>query len=98
MITHAVMFWIDNNNAEKQAKLLEGAAMLGEIPGALEFRHGAAIPSDREIVDDSFAVAISMTFTDQATADAYQNHPIHQKFIAEYFKPLVSRAVVYDFG
>lgn len=46
------------------------------------------------MVDGSFAVAISMSFTD-AAAEAYQ---IHQKFVEQYVKPLVTRLVVYDFG
>lgn len=97
MITHVVIFWVDGSE-EKRAKLLEGTAMLSEIPGVLEFRYGPPVPSERDIVDDSFGVAISMTFTDQVAADTYQNHPIHQKFHREYFSPLVSKAVVYDFG
>lgn len=95
MITHVVVFWADE---EKQEKLLEGVATLGEIPGVSEFRYGRAIPSPRAVVDDTFAVSISMSFPDQATAEAYQAHPLHEEFVEQYVKPLVSRFVVYDFG
>lgn len=97
MITHVVVFWTKNENANRE-ELLKGTEILKEIPGVLEFRRGLAVPSERDVVDDSFAVAISMTFADQATADNYQAHPIHDKFVAEYVKPLVSRVIVYDFG
>lgn len=98
MITHTVIFWVEGNEEAKREKLLEGTAMLAEIPNVLEFRAGPAVPSPRSVVDDSFAVAISMTFPDRAAADIYQNHPAHQAFVEQYVKPLVSRLVVYDFG
>lgn len=97
MITHVVIFWVNDEN-ESRDKLLQGTSLLRQIPGVQEFRVGGAIPSDRTVVDDSFAVAISMTFADQATADTYQNHPNHVKFVEECVKPLTSRVVVYDFG
>ncbi|TVR51629.1 MAG: Dabb family protein [Puniceicoccaceae bacterium] len=99
MITHVVIFWTDKPGSEDRTKLLEGAkALLGGIPGVREFRTGAPVPSPRGVVDDSFAVAISMTFASQADADAYQTHPDHQVFIDDYVKPYVKRFVVYDFG
>lgn len=98
MITHVVVFWTDKPHAENQQRLLEGCRKLSEIPGVLEFRCGPAVPSERGAVDDSFAVALSMTFENQAAAEAYQTHLLHQEFLENTFKPLVRRFVVYDFG
>lgn len=98
MITHVVILWVPEGDEEKRSRLLEGAAKLAEIPGVLEYRYGRAIPSPRPVVDSSFAAALSMTFEDQAAADAYQAHPIHQQFVADYVNPLSSKLVVYDFG
>src|SRR5690625_278320 len=98
MITHIVILWLKDESADMRRKLLDGAAKLGAIPGVLEFRTGGMIPGTREIVDNSFAVGLSMTFPDQAAADYYQEHPIHQEFVEKYVKPLTSRVVVYDFG
>ncbi len=79
--------------------MLAGAReLLSAIPGVTEFRCGVAVPSARGAVDDSFSVAISMTFADQAAADTYQAHPLHIRFVEEVFKPNVRRFVVYDFG
>ena len=97
MITHVVVFWTDKPYGENREKLLEGTRMLGKIPGVLEYRCGKAVASPRAVVDDSFAVAISMTFATQADADIYQAHPIHLEFIEKYVKPLAKRLVVYDF-
>ncbi len=98
MITHVVIFWAEKPYGENRKKLLAGAKMLAEIPGVLEFRAGTAISSARAVVDDSFAVAISMTFHSAAELDAYLAHPIHAKFVEECVRPLSRRFVVYDFG
>jgi hypothetical protein len=99
MITHIVVFWTDKPMGENRDKLVAGAEeFLAPIPGVLEFRSGVAVPSSRGVVDDSFAMAISMTFEDQAAADLYQSHPLHTRFIEEVVKPCVRRFVVYDFG
>lgn len=98
MITHVVIFYADKPHGENKEKILAGAKSLVDIPGVLEFRCGGPIPSARGAVDDSFAVAISMTFENQTDADAYQNHEIHQNFIENTFKPYCKRFVVYDFG
>lgn len=98
MITHVVVFWLDKPYGENREKLLIAARELGNIPGCDNFRAGVSIPSTRGVVDDSFAVAISMDFIDQTVADAYQSHPDHVKFVQEAVKPFVKRFVVYDFG
>jgi hypothetical protein len=99
MITHVVVFWTDKPPGEAQEKIVAGAReLLAEIPGAMEFRSGIPVSSSRGLVDDSFSAAISMTFEDQAAADAYLAHPLHLQFVEECLKPWARRVVVYDFG
>lgn len=99
VITHVVIFWTDKPHGENCDRLLAGAReLLAPIPGMLEFRCGTPVSSTRGVVDDSFSVAISMTFADQAAADAYQKHPLHVKFVEQYVKVLVRRFVVYDWS
>lgn len=99
MITHVVIFWTDQAHEIHRERLAAGVReLLPQIPGVLEFRSGGPLPSSREAVDGSYTVAISMTFPNQADADAYQKHPLHLRFIEEYLKPLCRRFVVYDFG
>lgn len=99
MITHVVVFWTDKPHGDNRERLLAGAReLLAPIPGMLEFRCGTPVPSPRGVVDDSFAVAISMTFADQAAADAYQRHPLHVQFVEQCVKPHVKRFVVYDWA
>ncbi|MGF1678692.1 MAG: Dabb family protein [Candidatus Methylacidiphilales bacterium] len=97
MITHVVIFWVDKPHAEHAERLLEAARKLGDIPGVENFRVGPPTPSPRGAVDDSFGVAISMDFADQAVAQAYQEHPLHADFIEGGFKQYCRRFVVYDF-
>jgi hypothetical protein len=99
MITHVVLFWCNKPLAENRDNLLAGCREhLTDIPGVRNFRVGAPVPSNRGVVDDSFAVAISMDFEDQAAAEAYQKHEKHQAFVEKCVKPYVARLVVYDFG
>ena len=99
MVTHVVIFWTDKPHGQNRDAVLAGAReLLPKVPGVTEFRCGVPVPSARGVVDDSFAVAISMTFPDQETADAYQTHPLHNEFVEKHFEPNVTRFVVYDFG
>jgi len=96
MIIHIVLFWLDKPYDKNRDLFLEGVKKLANIPGVLEFRCGKPVPSPRGVVDESFAVGISMTFENQAVADQYQNHPIHLEFVNQFAKPMARRTVVYD--
>jgi len=97
MITHVVVFWTNQPYEDSAAALYERAKKLQSIPGVENFRCGCPVPSPRGSVDDSFQVALSMDFKDQATADAYQSHPDHVDFVENGFKKFASRVVIYDF-
>jgi hypothetical protein len=98
MITHVVVFWTDKPHGQPRDALLKGAQKLAEIPGVLNYRVGKPVANARAAVDDSFAVAISMDFETQASADVYQHHPLHQEFIETCVKPYSKRFVIYDFA
>ena len=98
MLTHVVIFWADAPVEENRAKLLEGVKELKNIPGVMNFRFGGPVPSPRAAVDDSFAVAISMDFEGKDELDAYQVHPIHKAFLAEYVGTVAKRVLVYDYA
>ncbi len=97
-INHVVLIWLkDPGNADHRARIIAGSHRLRTIPGVLEVRVGRVLPSDREVVDDSFDVALIMTFPGTAALDAYVGHPRHRRLLAEVFRPLVDRILVYDF-
>lgn len=69
-----------------------------KIPGVLDVSAGEVMESERDIVDDSFDVAITFSFADEARMKAYLADPEHQRATREVLAPLVSRIVVYDFA
>lgn len=99
MFSHVVIFWTDPAKPEAAEALVAGAEKyLRPIPGILHFHVGKMARSHRAVVDQSYAVGLNIMFPDQATQDAYQEHPLHVEFVEKVFKPNCTRVVVYDFA
>lgn len=98
MFSHVVIFWTDPDQPNATQELIDGAHQyLKGIPGAEHFHVGKMATSDRPVVDQSYQVALNITFKDKATQDAYQVHPQHVQFVEEIFKRVCKKVVVYDF-
>lgn len=94
MIIHHVFFWL--KNPADAAKLLEGLKTLGAVPQVKQLLIGQPASTEkREVVDNSYHVSELMYFESLAAQKEYQDHPIHQKFIADY-STLWEKVVVYD--
>ena len=97
-VNHLVLFWLnESGNAAHRRKIIETSRSFRDIPGVLEVRAGQVIPSNREIVDDSFDVAVLLTFARKEDVNAYLVHPLHKKAVEDVLMPLVQRIVVHDF-
>ncbi len=97
-IHHVVVCWLNEHcNEEARQKVIKVSKGFSEIPGVIDVRAGRVIPSEREIVDSSFDVAIYLSFENEQKLFEYLNHPIHKKAVEETLKPLVRKVVVYDF-
>ena len=95
---HVVLCWLkEPGNAKHRNQIIEVSKSFRKITGVLEVRAGQVVSSDREIVDDSFDVAIVVIVPDQKRLAEYLAHPVHQKAKSEILLPLVDRIVVYDF-
>jgi hypothetical protein len=93
---HTVYFWLrDGGTSEDADALAEGVRGLASIPGVLRLHVGRPAGTPRDVVDNSYAVALSVELADTAAHDAYQVHPEHERFIAEHGH-LWSRVQVYD--
>ena len=94
---HTVYFWLRENAAEGDAeRLAEGCRKhLTGIPGVLRLAVGFPAGTEREVVDNSYGVALLVEFADSAGHDIYQEHPDHYRFIEEC-RSLWSRVQVYD--
>ena len=98
MFSHVVIFWTDPANPKAADELLAGAEKyLRPIPGVVFFHIGKMAPSPRPVVDQTYQVALNVVFTDKKAQDDYQTHPLHLDFVANVFKRVCQRVVVYDF-
>ncbi len=97
VLVHHVFFWLKNpDSKEDLAKLIAGVKSLSKIE-TIQYIH-VGVPASteqRDVVDNSYAVSELMFFNDLAGQKTYQDHPLHQKFIAEC-SPLWEKVVVYD--
>lgn len=85
MLSHSVFFTLhDNSPAAIQQLVTACKTHLNKHPGTCFFAAGTlAGEFQRPVNDRAFDVALHVVFTDRAAHDDYQNHPRHQKFIAE---------------
>jgi len=97
-IHHVVLCWLkEPAYDEARNKIIAVSKQFKNIPGVLNVSVGRVLPSDRPVVDDSFDVAMVMTFADEKAMNAYINHPEHEKATRDVLLPLVKKILIYDF-
>lgn len=97
-VHHVVVCWLkESGNNEACQNIIETSRRFSSIPGVIDVRAGKVINSEREIVDDSFDIAIYLSFENKQKLQEYLIHPIHKKAVDETLKPLVRKVIVYDF-
>jgi hypothetical protein len=96
-LVHHVFFWLKNpDSREDLAKLIAGVKSLEKIETIRSIHVGVPASTEkRDVVDNSYSVSELMFFDNTAGQKTYQDHPIHQKFIADC-SHLWDRVVVYD--
>lgn len=96
-LVHHVFFWLKNpDSKEDLAKLLAGLQTLRKIETIRKINIGVPASTEkRDVVDNSYAASELMYFDDLAGQKTYQDHPIHQKFIADC-SHLWEKVIVYD--
>ncbi len=94
---HLVYFWLRERGEPGDAEaLLAGIRRsLPQIPGVLRLEAGTPAGTERDVVDNSYGVALLVNFANGAAHDVYQDHPDPLKFIEEC-RPLWSRVLAYD--
>ena len=96
MIIHHVFFWLHEHNVVNLEKLVQGLQSLGEIKTVRRIHIGVpASTESRDVVDHSYSASELLFFDDLDGQLAYQNDPIHKKFIAECGH-LWKKVIVYD--
>jgi hypothetical protein len=98
MFVHIVLFWLKADTPEpvRVQAPLDAVAWLKEIPGVQHVFAGKPAMTPRAIVDNSYDLGLCVVFQTVADHDAYQVHPLHKKFIAQY-NPYWSKVQAFDF-
>jgi len=97
LLAHHVFFWLKNpSSKEDLEKLLAGLRTLAKIETIRELHIGVPASTEvRPVVDNSYSASELMFFDDLEGQKTYQDHPIHQKFIADC-SHLWEKVIVYD--
>jgi hypothetical protein len=98
VVTHVVLVWLkEPGNKVIRNQFIKESRTLNDLPGII-YRHvGEVLPTGRKIADDTFDVAITATLKNEQALKAYLEHPKHKQIIEKKLKPLINRAVAYDF-
>ncbi|MCF7971963.1 MAG: Dabb family protein [Methylococcaceae bacterium] len=98
-VSHVIVVWLkEPGNAQMREKFIQASRALEQLPGVLSRHVSAVIPSERPKVDDTFDVAVTVTFENAEALKHYMQSPKHKKMLDEQLKPIVNRVVVYNFG
>jgi hypothetical protein len=97
MFSHVVIFWTDPSRPDAPDGLIAAAKKyLESIPGIVHFHVGKMASSHRDVVDQTYQVALNIQFQSKQAQDEYQVHPQHLEFVNQC-KPLFAKVVIYDF-
>lgn len=96
-VVHHVFFWLKKpGSVADRDQLITGLRGLAKIPVIRNLQIGLpASTEQRDVVDSSFDVSELMVFDSVVDQKVYQDHPIHQDFIAKYGH-LWGKVIVYD--
>jgi hypothetical protein len=81
MFVHAVYFWLRPDlTLQEKERFDAGVRSLRGITGVRNAYVGVPAPTDRPVIERSYSRALVLVFADQATHDAYQADPVHDRF------------------
>ena len=84
MFIHAVYFWLrDNLTPAERDRFAAGLRSLPEIEGVEHGYIGVPAPTDRPVIERGYSNSLVLVFPDKAAHDAYQVHPVHDRFREE---------------
>jgi hypothetical protein len=96
MIAHHVLFWLkaDTTTEQKQA-FRESLQTLEGVETVKNLHVGTPALIDRAVVDTTYTFSLLVFFEDMAAHDVYQEHDLHQAFLAG-FRQYFDKVVIYD--
>lgn len=96
MFVHHVFFWLKTDLSDDEVKQFENGVMsllpieyikLGDI--------GKPAPTNRPVIERSYAYSLLLVFDNKEAHDAYQTHPVHEQFVATC-SSLWEKVLIYD--
>lgn len=99
---HLAIVWLKQpGNDELRRQYIEASRGLVKLPGVLAYDVGTPAQIQRQRVnaalDESYDVAISAVYENQAALEAFLRHPDYVKIAQQVLRPLVDKYRVYDF-
>ena len=96
LFIHHVYFYLKNpNNAQDEAKLMEGLKKLAKVPTIQYVHIGTPAATRRSVIVTDYSISWMCFFKNIIEEEIYQTHPIHLDFIKDYAH-LWEKVVVYD--
>lgn len=96
MFVHSVYFWLrDGLTAAETAEFVDGIRSLNAIETVEKGYIGVPAATNRPIIERGYSYALVLAFADVASHDAYQEHPVHDRFrerCAKYW----DKVLIYD--
>lgn len=81
MFVHNVYFWLKKDLTAEQLEMyrngLKSLTTIGSVQSAFI---GIPASTDRPIIDRTYSYALILVFKNKEAHDAYQVHPIHDRF------------------
>jgi len=97
-VAHVVLVWLkEPGNTEQRQQVIEATQKLSVIEGVVRVEAGQTVPSDRDVVDDSFDVGLYFELSSRQALRSYAQDPLHIKILREEIAPVTDHYVVYDF-
>jgi hypothetical protein len=96
MIVHQVFFWLHQPDSDLN-DVMDGCRTIGSLASAKDYSVGVpAKTPKRDVIEDSYHIALTVYFETMADHDLYQEDADHLKFIADH-KHKWAKVQVYDF-
>ncbi|HET8654483.1 MAG TPA: Dabb family protein [Longimicrobiaceae bacterium] len=94
---HSVYFWLRPElTAGQRAEFERGLRSLRSIENVRHGWIGVPAATDRPIIDRSYSYALTLAFDDAAAQEAYQAHPVHDRFRERFGEGYWEKIVIYD--
>lgn len=96
MFVHCVYFWLkDDMLPNATRRFTEGLSELTAIESVEQGYYGPPASTNRPVIDRSYDYGLVIICSDQAAHDAYQEHPVHDRF-RETCADFWSEVKIYD--